>query len=138
MRLTVVLNMLFMKFIKGGWGEFAGFGLVGAANTVLTYGLYAVLLFLFSYKVSYSLAYVSGIFISYYLNSRLVFRESVSLSKFIQYPLVYLVQYGLGIIILYVAIDILGCSQWLAPLAVIAVSLPVTFGLSRYIIKGRG
>lgn len=126
-----------MKFTKDSWREFAGFGLVGAANTVATYAVYAVLLFLFPYKVSYSLAYVSGILISYYLNSRLVFREPVSLLKFIKYPIVYVVQYLLGIAILYVAIDILGFSQWLAPLAVIVISLPITFFLSRLIIKGQ-
>ncbi|NLN88237.1 MAG: GtrA family protein [Syntrophomonadaceae bacterium] len=126
-----------MKFTKINLREFAGFGLVGAANTVVTYGLYAVLLFLFSYKVSYSLAYVSGILISYYMNSRLVFHEPVSLLKFIKYPIVYVVQYILGIVVLYVAIDVLGFSQWLAPLLVIAISLPVTFVLSRLIIKGR-
>ncbi|MEQ8201769.1 MAG: GtrA family protein [Syntrophomonadaceae bacterium] len=126
-----------MKFTDWNLREFAGFGLVGAANTLTTYGLYAVLLFLFSYKVSYSLAYISGILISYYLNSRLVFREPVSLLKFIKYPIVYVVQYLLGIAVLYVAIDLLGFSPWLAPLLVIAISLPVTFILSKLIIKGR-
>ena len=126
-----------MKFIEGNLREFAGFGLVGAANTMATYAIYAVLLLLFPYKIAYSLAYASGILISYCLNSRLVFREPVSLLKFIKYPIVYVVQYILGIVVLYVAIDILDFNQWLAPLVVIAISLPVTFVLSRLIIKGR-
>lgn len=126
-----------MKFTKDNLREFAGFGLVGAANTMATYAIYAVLLLLFPYKISYSLAYASGILISYCLNSRLVFRQPISLLKFIKYPIVYVVQYLLGMVVLYVAIDILGFSQWLAPLLVIAISLPVTFFLSRLIIKGR-
>ena len=87
--------------------------------------------------MAYSLAYVCGIVISYYLNSRLVFRQPVSLAKFLKYPVVYLVQYLLGIFILYICIDLLGISKWLAPLVVIVISLPVTFVMSKLIIKGR-
>ncbi|MEN6348223.1 MAG: GtrA family protein [Syntrophomonas sp.] len=124
-----------MKYIKGDIREYAMFLASGAINSVLTYVLYILLLNLVSYKISYSLAYVSGIFISYYLNSCWVFKEPMSLRKFLQYPVVYIVQYLLGIATLYVCVDILGLSQWLAPLVVIAVTVPITFFLSRYIIK---
>ncbi|MEQ8176278.1 MAG: GtrA family protein [Syntrophomonadaceae bacterium] len=124
-----------MKYIKGNLREYATFIASGAINSALTYVLYILLLTLVSYKVSYSIAYVSGIFVSYYLNSRWVFKEPMSLMKFLQYPVVYIVQYLLGIATLYVCVDKLGLSQWLAPLVVIAVTVPVTFFLSRYIIK---
>ena len=127
-----------MKFTKANSKEFAAFLLCGAANTLLTYALYVLLLLLMPYKLSYSLAYVCGIFISYYLNSQLVFKQPVSLAKFLKYPVVYIVQYLLGISVLYLCIDMLGFSEWLAPLVVILVSLPVTFVLSKFIIKGRG
>lgn len=126
-----------MKFTKQNWREYFGFILVGGANTLITYGLYLLLLLVFPYKWSYSLAFAGGIIISYGLNSRYVFQEPVSLVKFIKYPLVYVVQYLLGMLILYVCIDLLGISQWLAPLVVIALSLPVTFIMSKMIIKGR-
>jgi putative flippase GtrA len=124
-----------MKYIKGNVREYATFLASGAINSALTYVLYILLLNLVSYKISYSIAYVSGIFISYYLNSRWVFREPMSLVKFLQYPVVYIVQYLLGIATLHVCVEVLGLSQWLAPLVVIAVTVPATFFLSRYIIK---
>lgn len=124
-----------MKYIKGNIREYATFLASGAINSALTYILYILLLNLVSYKISYSIAYVSGIFISYYLNSRWVFKEPLSLVKFLQYPAVYIVQYLLGIATLYVCVDVLGFSKWLAPLVVIAVTVPATFFLSRYIIK---
>lgn len=126
-----------MKYINRNTKEYASFLLCGAANTGLTYALYASFLLLMPYKISYSLAYVCGIFISYFLNSQFVFKQPVTLTKFLKYPAVYIVQYGLGIIILYICIDILGISKWLAPLLVIAVSLPVTFVISKLIIKGQ-
>jgi putative flippase GtrA len=130
--------MLSMKFTNLNIKEYAGFMMVGAVNTGVTYGMYAAfLLLLLPYKVSYSLAYIGGIIISYYLNSQFVFKEPVTLVKFLKYPVVYVVQYGLGIIILYVCIDIWSVSKWLAPIVVIVISLPVTFVISKLIIKGQ-
>ncbi|PKM77569.1 MAG: GtrA family protein [Firmicutes bacterium HGW-Firmicutes-15] len=125
-----------MKFTSLNIKEYASFLLCGAANTVLTYAMYAVFLLLMPYKLSYSLAYICGIIISYYLNSQFVFKEPVSLAKFLKYPVVYIVQYLLGIVILYICVDVLAISKWLAPIVVIIISLPVTFGLSKLIIKG--
>ena len=129
--------MLSMKFTSLNVQEYAGFLLVGAANTGLTYGMYALFLLLMPYKLSYSLAYAGGIVIAYYLNSKFVFKQPVTLAKFLKYPVVYVVQYVLGIIILHVCIDIWGISKWLAPIAVIVISLPVTFVISKMIIKGQ-
>jgi len=129
--------MLYMKFTNLNIKEYASFMMVGAVNTGLTYALYALFLFLTPYKLSYSLAYVCGIIISYYLNSQFVFKQPVTLAKFLKYPVVYIVQYLLGIFILYICVDLLAISKWLAPIVVIVISLPVTFGLSKMIIKGQ-
>jgi putative flippase GtrA len=126
-----------MKFTKTNIKEWASFLLCGAANTGLTYALYALFLLLMPYKLSYSLAYICGIVVSYYLNSQFVFKEPVSLAKFLKYPVVYIVQYLLGIVVLYICVDVLAISKWLAPIGVIIISLPVTFGLSKLIIKGQ-
>lgn len=126
-----------MRFSNRNLQEYARFLICGAANTGLTYGLYVIFLWLLPYGWSYSLAYVLGIGISYVLNSHFVFREPVALAKFLQYPVVYLVQYVLGIIILYVCIGLLGMNKLLAPVVVIVISLPITFWLSKVIIKGR-
>jgi putative flippase GtrA len=126
-----------MKFTRLNIKEYVSFLLCGVANTVLTYALYAMFLLLMSYKLAYSLAYICGIVVSYYLNSEFVFKEPVSLLKFLKYPAVYIVQYLLGIIILYICVDVFGISKWLAPVVVIVISLPVTFGLSKLIIKGQ-
>ncbi len=129
--------MLSMKSIRANLREYTSFLICGGLNTLLTYAVYALCLLFWPYKLSYSLSYVSGIFISYYLNSRFVFQEKVSLGKFLQYPLVYLAQYLLGIAILHLCIEYLHISEWLAPFIVIVLSLPVTFVLSKFIIKGK-
>lgn len=123
-----------MKIIKS---EFFKFIFYGGVNTVLSYAIYVIFMLFLVYPVAYTLAYILGIFISYYLNSRFVFKREFSLVKAFQYPLVYLVQYLLGISLLSVLIEIFSLNKFIAPALVIMFTIPVTFSLSRFIIKGR-
>jgi putative flippase GtrA len=123
-----------MKYINR---EFNRFLIVGAINTLTGYVLYVALLAITSYTLSYTISYVLGIFISYYLNSRFVFRTELKLTKAIQYPLVYLAQYVLGIILLRVFVELLGVSEVLSPALIILITVPVTYLLNKLILKGR-
>jgi putative flippase GtrA len=117
--------------------EFGTFLLFGVINTLLTYGLYLLLLLAVSYPAAYSASYVVGIFLSYVLNARFVFREPLRLSKALQYPVVYIVQYFLGLGLLYLMVEVFHLSEVVAPLAVVLMTVPCTFVLSRYVIRGR-
>jgi len=114
---------------------FSRFVSVGVLNTGLGYVLYLALLLVFPYTLAYSLSYAIGIFIAYYLNSRLVFHQPLSWRKALQYPLVYVVQYTLGIVLLSVLVRFLGLPAWIGPPIVVTVTLPVTFLISRVIIR---
>jgi putative flippase GtrA len=131
-RLKAILER--SRALRNEFGAFLFFGLL---NTVLTYGLYLLLLFVANYAVAYSVSYVAGIFLSYVLNARFVFRERLRLSKAVQYPVVYLLQYFLGLGLLYLMVEILRVSKVVAPLAVVLITVPFTFALSRYVIRGR-
>jgi putative flippase GtrA len=127
------------SLLKTGWtrhAEFFLFVLIGGINTGITYGIYLLLVSVMRYPFAYTGSYVAGIFLSYYLNVRFVFREQLSLSKALKYPSVYLVQYLLGLVLLYLLIEILHLNKNLAPLAIVVVTVPVTFAMSRYIIRG--
>lgn len=117
--------------------EFGKFILFGVVNLVLTYIVYLSLGLFLPYPAAYTGSYVCGIFISYVLNARYVFRERLKVSKALQYPLVYLVQYILGIGVLYLLVELAHIHSSLAPLAVPVVTIPATFAMSRYLIKGR-
>ncbi|GAV12374.1 GtrA family protein [Paenibacillus sp. NAIST15-1] len=124
--LTKYLNKEFIKFIFSG-----------GVNTVATYLFYLLLLMFLNYSLSYTISYISGIFLSYYLNSIFVFDEKVSFRKFIKYPIVYLTQYILGIVLMYGLVEYLHLSVQIVPLVVIIVSLPITYLLSKLIIKSK-
>lgn len=121
-----------MRFIDR---ESVRFVFSGGLNTVATYAVYLVLLPLAGYAIAYSVAYVGGIFFGYYLSARLVFQQPLQWRHAVQYPLVYVLQYGLGILLTAVLIEGLHLDAFYAPALVIVATLPATFLLARWIIK---
>ena len=116
--------------------EFRKFILSGAVNSILTYLIYVVFLQILNYKLAYSFSYLSGIFIAYYFHSRYVFRENLHIKKALQYPLVYIISYAVGISLIYILVDILGINKMIAPLIVVLLVTPISFILSKFVIKG--
>lgn len=115
--------------------EFLKFVLVGGANTVLGYVLFALLTPFMHYGIAYSISYVIGVVFAYVANSLFVFHEPLAWRKFMAFPLVYVVQYLIGITLLPVLIEVFGVPELLALPVVIVATLPVTYLLSRFIIR---
>lgn len=110
------------------------FIIAGLSNTALTYVIYLIAIQRVSYSVAYAIAYVIGILLSYWLNLRFVFKQTTSWRKFCLFPLVYLIQYILGAMLLAICIEWLAIPISLAPLLVILLTLPITFFCSRFIL----
>jgi putative flippase GtrA len=122
-------------FHKSIHSEFFRFLLVGATNTILAYVLYLLLLDFSTYLYAYSISYCIGVVVSYILNARFVFRKALSWHRFMQFPIVYVIQYSLGAAILWLLVGQAGISPELAMLGVVAGTIPVTFLASRFILK---
>jgi putative flippase GtrA len=117
--------------------EFLRFLVAGAVNTVLTYALYLMLLQPLGYAVAYAIAYALGIVLSYVLNARFVFHAPLRLHDFLRFPLVYVAQYALGATALWVLVERAGVREEWALAIVIALTVPLVFGLSRYLLAKR-
>ncbi|WP_254848764.1 GtrA family protein [Paenibacillus odorifer] len=113
------------------------FVISGGINTLFTYLVYLLLLQALSYSMSYTISYISGIFLSYYLNTIFVFKEKVTFRKFLKFPIVYLVQYLINLLMLFVLVEYLNLSKQIVPLIVIVVTIPITYTLSKLIIKSK-
>jgi putative flippase GtrA len=133
MRVGRDLRLLLIKFMNR---EFIKFVIGGVINTTLSYLIYLFLLLFLSYQVSYFFSYIFGILVSYYVNCKFVFNEPISIKKLLSYPAVYIVQLLLSYLFLYLLIQKLSIDAKLAPLLVTIVSLPITFVLSKFILKG--
>src|SRR5262245_50956436 len=117
------------------WIEFLRFILCGALNTAVAFVIYVFLLCLFPYGIAYTISYAAGIFISYWLNTKFVFEEQLRLNRALQYPLVYLFQYLLGLVLLFLFVETGHLSKLVSPLLIVVLTLPITFLLSRYLIR---
>lgn len=118
--------------------QFAKFLLGGLVNTVLTYCIYLVLANWINYQLAYGLAFLAGIGISYFLNVLFVFKVAVSPKAFLSYPLVYAFQYLFSAFLLKILVEHLEMSKSVAPLLVIAVSVPLTYLVVRVFLTSVG
>ena len=120
---------------KNNQSELVSFLVAGAFNTILSYLLYCFLLDFFGYIFAYSLSYIIGIVISYFLNVYFVFKSNSSFSSFIKFPVVYVTQYFLGIGILWLFVDRLGVAPLIGLVVVSVTTIPITFYISRFVLK---
>jgi putative flippase GtrA len=113
-------------------GQVGRFLLAGAANTLLTYLLYLLLLAPLGHRIAYGIAYAAGIALAYALGRGFVFRRHDGWRSLLLTPLIYLVQCCFGLLIVEVWVTVLGLRAEFAPLLAIAATLPLTFVLSRW------
>lgn len=109
----------------------------GMLNTGATLALYWVLMRFMHYQLAYLVSYCAGIVLSYLLNTRFVFRARHSWRKFVLFPLVYLITYVIGALVLRLAVDYLHVPAGLGPLLSIGVTLPVSFVLTKILLQPR-
>ncbi len=114
------------------------FLIAGGVNSLATYLLYLALLLAVPYAWAYSLSYGAGIILSFVLNSLFVFRVPLRWRRLLPYPSVYLVQYLLGLGVIYAGVELLGLDERLMPIAALAVTVPVSFVLTRWVLRGKG
>jgi putative flippase GtrA len=117
--------------------SFTRFLVLGSANTVVTYGLYLALLPLLPYQACYTVAYIAGIVVAYVFNRNLVFLSHRGMRSVVLLPFVYLAQYLVSLLVLWLWIDKAGLSPALGPLIAIAITVPMTYLLSREIFSQR-
>lgn len=123
-----------MKFLNK---EFLKFVISGVVNTAATYIMYLLLLLFMNYSIAYTVSYLSGIVISFYLNTIFVFKEKVTFVKFLKFPIVYVVQYLINLIMIFALVERLGLSAQLVPLIVIVITVPITYFISKKLLRGK-
>lgn len=117
--------------LKNKFLKFIGAGVI---NTIASYLVYLLLVLFFNYQISYAIAFIFGIILSFVLNTKYVFEVEQTLKKFILFPLVYLIQYLLGAFMMNFIIEILVINKFFAPLIVTVCLLPVSYLLSKKIL----
>lgn len=121
--------------------QFLKFGIVGAINTVLSYGINNGCYYAFHMheQVSNFIAFVITVFVSFVLNSRFVFQENGDTEKqpwykalakvYASYALTELVIMG---ILLYVQERLFGIPHFIATFVNLCVTVPLNFLLNKF------
>jgi len=114
--------------------QFARYLIAGAVNTAVTYALLVVAMRWIGYLAAYTVIYALGIAFGYWLQSRFVFHVPLAWRAALRYPLVYLVQYAFGFVLLALLVDTVHVDKDLAALVVVIANVPLGFLLSRRVL----
>ena len=119
--------------------QFVKFGLVGVSNTLIAYVVYSVCVF---WGVHYLVANAIGFFISvlnaYFWSDRFVFKKEEGESRNALWTLAQTyIAYGstgllLASILLYLYVDKLHISEYIAQLLVLVVTIPLNFIINKF------
>ncbi|MFO8448888.1 flippase GtxA [Staphylococcus aureus] len=117
--------------------EILKFIIVGGINTLNYYVVYLLLLKLLhiEYMISHITGFIVAFVISYYLNCYFVYRVKPTWRKFISFPITQIVNISLQTVLLYVFVSWLNFPAEIAPFAGLIITIPITFILSKWILK---
>ena len=114
--------------------EFAKYLAAGAVNTLISYIVYVLMLQAFSYSLAYSIGYFAGIVAAFVGGSLFVFRKPVRPRKLIPFSAMHVVLCGLGIFSVWVMIEHLRISPYIAAIMAAVLNVPLSYVFSRAII----
>jgi putative flippase GtrA len=119
-------------------GQFAGFAIVGALNTVMTFLLYQLIIFVAPYWLAYSLSFLVGLAFSLVMNARMVFNRTITAGLACKYVAFYAASYLAGLGVVAGLIDWFSVPPRLAPIGAAAMLVLINFfGIRLLLRRGR-
>lgn len=107
--------------------KFSRFLLGGVVNSGITYVVYLLLAEPAGDIIAFTIAYVLGIVLSYFINALFVFRARPSFGSAIRFPGIYLIQYLLGLALVWLFVGSLEMPRAIAMVLIIAINAIVAF-----------
>ena len=113
--------------------QFFKFGIVGVINTLSAWLFYYPLIYIHvNYIVATTIAFILSSIIGYMLNNKWVFKKNVhDYRSVIKYYLVYGSSYLINIGTMYLWVDVLKISEYIAPILTLLITVPYNFIFSK-------
>lgn len=112
--------------------EFITFLIIGVINTfngtIFSY-IYSSFL---NENLAFMAGYISGLVISYVLNSLITFKEKLKFYKFIKFGLSYIPNFIIQNIVVLIVFNIMGMHKLIAYIVAAIIGVPVTFILMKF------
>lgn len=120
--------------------KFLKFLIVGLSNTIIQLAIYYLAIIIFGsdkYLFGQTAGYFCGVINSYFCNSRFVFAKGKrGILSFVKMCFCYLLTFFLQTTLIFVQIDILKLSGYLAPVLAVIVTTPINFVLNKLFAFG--
>lgn len=133
-KMIFYINKKFPSFI-----QFIKFGIVGLSNTAISYGMYFLLIYWGLYYIIASIiAFIVSVINSFYWNNKLVFTSTDNMKKTLFRKLIktFLAYAGTGLVLqnvlLWVLVEQFDFSEYLAPLLILIITVPLNFVVNKY------
>lgn len=119
--------------------EIIKFIIVGGINTFNYYITYLFLLKVLhvNYMVSHIVGFIVSFIISYYLNCYFVYKVKPTIEKFLRFPITQIVNMVMQTLFLYIFVKWLNIASEIAPFAGLIITIPVTFILSKWLLRDK-
>lgn len=114
--------------------EVVRFGITGVVSTLVTYGVYYILLKWLNPTISFTIAYLVAMVVNYLLTTLFTFKVNANTKNALGFIVSNGINYGLCTLLLNAFIW-LGVSKQLAPIPMYAISIPVNFLIVRFVMK---
>ncbi|WP_238901175.1 GtrA family protein [Clostridium sp. YIM B02500] len=112
--------------------EFVTFLIIGVINTfngtVFSY-IYSSFL---NENIAFIVGYISGLIISYLLNSLITFKEKLQLNKFVKFAISYIPNFIIQNIVVIIVFNLMGLNKIIAYLLAAIIGVPITFILMKF------
>lgn len=128
-----------IKFDKVFFLQFIKFGVVGLSNTAISYAIYTALVYFSVYYIAANtIAFIISVLNSFFWNNKFVFTKNKGekrntgktiIKTFITYSFTGLI---LSNILLYLLVNTANISKYIAPLFILAVTIPLNFILNKF------
>lgn len=127
----MILKLKKEQMLAEFWRIFR-FGITGTVSSLIHYGVYCLMLLYSNPTLSYSIGYMVGLVCNYGLTTFFTFRQHPSKKNAAGFVTSHIINYLLevGLLNLFLWMHF---SQWLAPVLVMIIVVPINFLILRFV-----
>lgn len=118
------------------FGEILRFVLVGGFVTVIGILNFAIFNLFLNYNLAYIFTCILGVSLQFILQNWIVFRIQAKASKAPIFAGVYILQFVIVWVVLFISVDFLSLKEITAYILANAIGVPITFALNRFVLTG--
>lgn len=124
-----MLKELFQKYKR-----FIRFAIVGTVAWLIMYAVYYLFLKLLGHTISYTIGYIVSFIVNYLLTVKFTFEVEASAQNGIGFIICHVINWLLQLLLLNMFIYF-GMNDKIAPIPVMAISVPVNFLMVRFVMN---